>query len=742
MAVTHHKSSRTIRGKNYAYNGTFVCYAANKGNGGSEGNGGSAAALTKGATYTFKGYAIDDDTGSLTAYPYLIADSNGNTRGWYKENVFPYATYKVTYNANGGSGAPAAQTKTYGTALTLSSTKPTRSGYTFVGWGTTASDTTSNYSPGGSYTSNAAITLYAIWKKTITITYNANGGSGAPSSQSATVYNATTSKSFTLSSTKPTRTGYSFLGWSTSSSATTATYSAGGSITLSASDTLYAVWKANTYKVTYNANGGTGAPSSQTKTHGVALTLSGTKPTRANYTFKGWGTSASATTVSYAAGASYTGNANLTLYAIWELAYRKPRITNFSVSRCDSSGTAANDGTYALVAFDWATDQTVSSIAIKWKLSTDTSYSSSTTASASGTSGSVSKVVGAGAFAAGNSYDIQVIVTDGNGSEDATKTLASQSLTISGKPGGDGVSFGKTAELGKEDSLGGTGVAEFEYDGKFNFPVYGKALGMDRLPEIPAGSHLNDYINPGCFAIYSNASAATIYAKEGVLMGGETDSLPPARAGRLEVWSATGEGVRAEQWSYIRQRFIPYNSTNAVWEREITRGSDNVWTYYDWWRSSLTPTAAEKVYNKTAITIKLTENVTLGKEDTYTKVPFDSVAVATNDRLTLSDRGVRIGPGISYVKVSGQTLVKCGSKTGNRHARIRKLSSGVTTSVAWTCIYGVATTNTLYPFVPVIVPVKEGDILTLVYYTGDIEDMNVSGSTTNGPQSYLTVEEL
>ena len=176
------------------------------------------------------------------------------------------AKYTVSYNANGGSGVPSAQTKYYGRTLTLSSTKPTRSGYTFVGWGLSASDTSVDYNAGGSYTTNASDTLYAIWKKTITLSYNANGGSNAPSSQSATVYNATTSKTFTVSSTQPTRTGYTFKGWATSSGGSVK-YVAGNSITLSAnSTTLYAVWSINTYTVSYNANGGSNAPSSQTKT--------------------------------------------------------------------------------------------------------------------------------------------------------------------------------------------------------------------------------------------------------------------------------------------------------------------------------------------------------------------------------------------------------------------------------------------------------------------------------------------
>lgn len=72
-------------------------------------------------------------------------------------------TFTVSFNANGGSGAPSTQTKTYGVTLTLSSTKPTRAGYIFKGWGTSKTDTTATYQPGGSYTSNSNITLYAIW---------------------------------------------------------------------------------------------------------------------------------------------------------------------------------------------------------------------------------------------------------------------------------------------------------------------------------------------------------------------------------------------------------------------------------------------------------------------------------------------------------------------------------------------------------------------------------------------------
>lgn len=74
-------------------------------------------------------------------------------------------SYRVYFNANGGSGGPSAsQVKWHGETLTLSGATPTRSGYTFLGWATSASATSASYSAGGKYTANATVTLYAVWK--------------------------------------------------------------------------------------------------------------------------------------------------------------------------------------------------------------------------------------------------------------------------------------------------------------------------------------------------------------------------------------------------------------------------------------------------------------------------------------------------------------------------------------------------------------------------------------------------
>lgn len=434
-----------------------------------------------------------------------------------------------------------------------------------------------------------------------TISYNANGGSGAPSSQTKWYGIA-----ITLSSTKPTRTGYTFQGWATSASGSVA-YASGASYTANAKVTLYAVWKAHTYSVKYNANGGSGAPSNQTKTYGQALVLSRTVPTRTNYNFLGWSTSASSTTVTYAAGASYTNNAAITLYAVWELAYVKPIVYNLVIDRCDHTGVKSDEGLFGSIRFVWECTYSVTSIVIGWA---STSYGSgSTTVAATGKNGTVDVVIGDGAFDPEASYTVTVTVTDSGGSSHFSTTLPGCIYSIDVKAGGKGIAFGKPAELNNSNSLGGLGVVDFAFDAKFNEPVYGNVLGLNKLPRIPANSDFNDYLTTGSWAVYMNTDAETIA------------NMPCKVAGRLEVNSPTGTGVMSSGWSYIRQRFIPYSSSNATWERFLVRNDENVWEYNDWWQSSLTPKAAKRVYHEPKIlwsgalymqgshTIKLSESV-------------------------------------------------------------------------------------------------------------------------------------
>ena len=101
----------------------------------------------------------------------------------------------------------------------------------------------------GANDSSVSVSVSVPALKSYTVSFNANSGSGAPASQTKWY-----GETLTLSTTVPTRTGYKFLGWATSSTATSATYSAGGSYTANSGTTLYAVWEAQASPIDSAAN--------------------------------------------------------------------------------------------------------------------------------------------------------------------------------------------------------------------------------------------------------------------------------------------------------------------------------------------------------------------------------------------------------------------------------------------------------------------------------------------------------
>lgn len=122
-----------------------------------------------------------------------------------------------------------------------------------------------------------------------------------------------------------TRDGYDFTGYSETQNGAVQ-YQPGDTIAIGVPAgtyygyyNLFCQWREKTYSVSYNVNGGTGAPAAQTKTHGTALTLSSTVPTRPQYVFDGWATSPNGAVV-YQPGDSYTTDADIVLYAVWHLA--------------------------------------------------------------------------------------------------------------------------------------------------------------------------------------------------------------------------------------------------------------------------------------------------------------------------------------------------------------------------------------------------------------------------------------
>jgi len=100
---------------------------------------------------------------------YLGMEDISENRAWSAAfnktvNIPDWASYTVVYDANGGSGAPASQTKWKDVNLTLQSGSPTRSGHQFLGWNTAQNGSGTPYASGGTYSANAGVTLYAQWK--------------------------------------------------------------------------------------------------------------------------------------------------------------------------------------------------------------------------------------------------------------------------------------------------------------------------------------------------------------------------------------------------------------------------------------------------------------------------------------------------------------------------------------------------------------------------------------------------
>lgn len=434
---------------------------------------------------TSKTVTVSKGTSAKQVQMWSYVDSYAGMSDTYHEyTVAALASYSVKYSANGGSGAPSAQTKWYGSNLTLSSTVPTRMGYTFVKWNTKADGSGTAYAAGANYTANAGVTLYAQWKaNTYKVTPNANGGTLHTNCKALTKTYGT-ALGLWPSNQNPSRTGYTFQSWNTKSNGSGTAYAAGAQYKTEAAATLYATWKANTYAVTFNANGGSGAPSAQTKTHGVALTLSSTRPTRTGYTFLGWNTAADGSGTSYSAGGTYGDNAAVTLYAQWRAD--APTLVVPEAYRSDALGAADDEGAYATVTARWTqADETlggsVTIVATVRSRGSDPSPDDPTTSvTQTGTSGSASVTVGAGTLTQDDAYTITVTATNALGTTTVVADVGTAWYPIDVKAGGHGIAIGGVAH---DDGL----VVNMDERVNGNLDVSGR-LGVGGMLSLGDGS--------------------------------------------------------------------------------------------------------------------------------------------------------------------------------------------------------------------------------------------------------------
>ena len=142
--------------------------------------------------------------------------------------------------------------------MTVSTTEPTRDGYTFTGWNTAADGSGTSYAGDDTYTlpNSGTDTLYAQWQiNTVGLEYDPRGGSGEPGDQTGDA-----ASDVTVSTTEPTRDGYTFTGWNTAADGSGTSYAGDDTYTLpnSGTDTLYAQWQINTVTLEYDPRGGSG----------------------------------------------------------------------------------------------------------------------------------------------------------------------------------------------------------------------------------------------------------------------------------------------------------------------------------------------------------------------------------------------------------------------------------------------------------------------------------------------------
>ena len=248
--------------------------------------------------------------------------------------------------------------------------------------------------------SEAVDYMITIEKPSYRVTLDPAGGSVSPTWVSVE-YDGTYGELPT-----PWRENYNFSGWHTASG----TYVTTGSKIASNSDhTLRAYWTEAKNTVSYNANGGSGAPGNQTKKKGETLTLSTVKPTRQGYTFKGWATTADAASPEYQPGDSYSENKDLTLYAVWK-AIPKPTI---KTQPTGATVTAGGSATFKITAGG-------SGLRYQWQYRT----SSSGTWSNSSFSGAKTAALTVPAAASRHGYQYRCKVSNGGG------TVTSNAVTL------------------------------------------------------------------------------------------------------------------------------------------------------------------------------------------------------------------------------------------------------------------------------------------------------------------------
>ncbi len=255
-----------------------------------------------------------------------------------------YAVWKlprtITFNANDGSENPATVTQIVpaNTSIYLNKNTFSKEGYIFAGWATSPTAKSVDYEDYAWESFPRDITLYAVWKDNVKITYRPNFTGAEPSfTEQVVVYN----EKITLDAVPWTREGYTIYGWDTYPNVTSPDYKYMQETQFKEDKTLYAIWKEDV-TLTFNKNDGSESPETFTEKAGYNKEYEHPECpwTRDGYTFIGWSTWAKETNSNNCYQTS-TNTSSHTWYAIWTKDH--PVLTLHSNDENDSSDTQTFD---------------------------------------------------------------------------------------------------------------------------------------------------------------------------------------------------------------------------------------------------------------------------------------------------------------------------------------------------------------------------------------------------------------
>lgn len=527
----------------------------------------------------------------------------------------------ITFDEQGGSSISDGSVNV-GASILTAPTAPTRAGYTLAGWSTTSTGSVVSFPY--VHGQSESFTLYAIWNaNTLTVTYNSQGGSAV------TAGSVATDAKILAAPTAPTKTGYTFSGWSTTTTGSVVSFTGGYTHGQTANFTLYAIWAANALTVTYDSKGGSSV-TSDTVNVGASIASAPTAPTKTGYTLAGWSATDGGAVVTF----PYTHNqtSDFTLYAKWSL-------NSYTVvfNANNGSGTMANQTATHGVAVNLSANlySRANYVFHRWATAADgTGTTYDNLAQATFTAGTTLY-----AQWTANTYVVTYNynnATGGNSTSSASFTTASSPIVLP-TPTKTGYTFaGWYSDSALVNSIGSAGA---------NYSPTGATLALNAYAKWTANDYTFTYdansADSGSVPTESSkqiTQSATIKANIGNLV----------RAGyTFSGWNTQSDG----------------NGTNYLSGSIFTVGSSNVTLYAKWNANTYTVT-----YNSNGGTGSAQRSSTNVTSDSYTT---GGSAIAL--------------PGVGTLERAGYTFV--GWNTSAAGTGTNRLENDIYTTVSNTILY-------------------------------------------------------